>query len=238
VALIKRADSETAVYRKVSLDLGDLAHRAELMREAATAEAERIVREAHEERRRILDGAAEEGRAAGFAEGREAGRAEGREEGRRDAIAEYRAKLEAVEASWAGMFRAYEQERESLLIESRRAVIELAVAIARRVVHRTVELDPTVVEDQLRELLSLVAAPATLVVRIHPEDEPLVQAVLPAAREQLVGGIHVRLVADAAVARGSCVARTLGGAAIDASVEGQLDRLVRELLPDRQEEPR
>ena len=43
------------------------------------------------------------------------------------------------------------------------------------------------------------------------------------------------LVTDATVGRGSCVARTLGGAAIDASVATQLDRLVRELMPDGRE---
>jgi flagellar assembly protein FliH len=233
VALIKRADADSAHHRRVSLDLGDLARRAELMREAAGAEAERIVREAHEERRRILSGAGEEGRAAGFASGRADGLAEGRERGRGEALEEYRDRLAQTEAAWLEMVRAFEADRERLLTEGRRAVIELAVAIAERVVHRAIEMDASVVEDQLRELLALVGGPSTLVVRIHPDDEALVREVLPALREQLVGGVHIRLAPDSEVGRGSCVARTLGGAVIDASIQTQLDRLVRELLPDR-----
>jgi flagellar biosynthesis/type III secretory pathway protein FliH len=236
VALIKRSESDAGVHRAIALDLGDLARRAELMRAAATAEAQRILVEARAERARIMKGAAEEGRAAGHAEGREDGLAEGREAGRAEALAEFRERLATVDSEWAAMVGDFETRRETLLIEGRRAVVELAVAIAERVVHRTVELDPAVVEDQLREVLSLVAAPTTLIVRVHPEDEELVRNVLPGLRERLVGGVHVRLVTDAAVEQGSCTARTLGGAAIDGSVRTQLDRIVRELLPGAESE--
>lgn len=233
MALIKRADADTALHRKVTLDLGDLARRAALMREAAEAEAARILAAAHEERRRLLDGAAEEGRRQGFAEGRGEGLEAGRTEGHAAALAECRGRLEEIEKAWAASVETFERERETILVESRREVIELAVAIAERVVHRVIEVEPGVIEDQLRELLALVAAPTTLIVRIHPEDEPLVAEALPALRERLIGGIHVRLVADSSVGRGSCTARTLGGASIDATVGTQLDRLVRELLPER-----
>ena len=47
MAVIKRADAETRAHRPVSLDLGDLDRRGQMLREAAVAEAERIVREAH-----------------------------------------------------------------------------------------------------------------------------------------------------------------------------------------------
>ena len=231
MALIKRSDSDPSLHRTIALDLGDLGRRADLIRRAATLEAERILAEAQEERARILRGAAEAGRAAGFAEGRSAGLAEGREAGRAEALAEFREKLKAVDAAWSAMVDEFAGSREALLIEGRRAVVELAVAIAERVVHRVIELDPGVVEDQLRELLTLVAAPTTLVVRVHPEDEALVERVLPELRERLAGGVHVRLAPDGAVGRGSCVARTLGGAVIDASIQTQLTRLVQDLLP-------
>lgn len=233
MALIKRADAETRAYSRVTLDLGDLDRRGQMLREAAVAEAERIVREAHADREGLVSGAAAEGRAAGHAEGLAAGRAEGFERGRAEALAEFREKLAEQDSAWSALMGAFLEQRESLLIESRRGVVELAVAIAGRVVHRTIELDATVVEDQLREVLALVAAPATLVVRIHPEDDALAQEVLPRLRERLLGGVHVRLEADPSVSRGSCVARALGGSSIDATVETQLDRVVRDLLPDR-----
>lgn len=236
MALIKRADAETHGHTRVRLDLGDLGRRGEMLREAAVTEAERIVREAHAERARILAGAAEEGRAEGHAQGFSEGHAEGREQGKAEAIAEFREKLAECDASWSAAMEEFLAQRESLLVESRRGVIELAVAIAERVVHRAIELDTAAVEVQLREVLSLVAAPATLIVRIHPDDEELVRDVVPRLREKFVGGIHMRLQTDSTVSRGSCAVRTLGGSSIDATVETQLDRIVRDLLPDREAE--
>lgn len=235
MAIIKRADARTHPHSTVTLDLGDLGRRGQMLRESAVAEAERVVREAHEERARILAGAEQTGRERGHAEGYQAGLAVGREEGREAALGEFREKLAAVDAAWAEAMAGFVADRESLLLGARSAVVELAVKIAERVVHRVVEVDASVVEDQLRELLALVAGPATLIVRVHPEDEELVREVLPRLREQFVGGIHVRLQTDSSVSRGSCTARTLGGSSIDASLETQLDRLVRDLLPDRSE---
>ncbi len=232
--MIKRVDAETHGHTRVRLDLGDLGRRGEMLREAAVAEAERIVREAHAERARILDGASELGYAEGYERGRTEGHAEGLAQGKAEAGAEYREKLAEVDSSWAAAMAEFLARRESLLIESRREVIELAIAIAERVVHLAIEIDETAIEDQLREVLSLVAAPATLIVRIHPDDEELVREVLPKLRAQFVGGIHVRLQTDSTVSRGSCAVRTLGGSSIDATVETQLDRIVRDLLPDRE----
>lgn len=228
MAIIKQSETDSTFHRSVRLDLGDLAQRADLLRRAATEEAERILREAHAERERIIGGASAEGIARGRAEGL----IEGRERGRAEAVEEFRRRLDSVEQSWAATMKEFIVLRDSILAESRREVVRLAAAIAGRVVHRQIELDPTIIEDQLRELLTFVAAPSTLVVTIHPDDEELVRAAMPRLQEQLVGGVHVRLVSAAEVSRGSCTARTLGGASIDATVETRLDRLVRELLPD------
>lgn len=233
MAVIKRADAETRAHRPVSLDLGDLDRRGQMLREAAVAEAERIVREAHAERERLISDATEVGRAQGHAEGLAAGTSEGREAGRAEAVTEFRERLGELDAAWAAEMAVFLDRREALLTEAKRAVIELSVAIAERIVHRQIEIDPTVIEDQLRDLLGLVTAPATLLVRVHPEDEALVDAVLPRLREHLSGTVHVRFEPDPAVARGACHARTLGGASVDAGIATQLDRVVRDLLPDR-----
>ena len=233
MALIKGSALPDNPGHAVRLDFGDLAKRASLMRETATSEAERILRDARAERDRILDGAAAQGHEQGYQAGLDAGRRAGREE----AIAAFEEQLKSTEQVWTNMLKDFHEAREALLTESRLAVIELAVAIAQRVVHRAIQLDATIVEDQMRDMLRLVAAPATLIVRIHPDDEELVREAIPIIRSELPGGIHVRLVTDSSMSRGSCIARTLGGASIDASLETQLDRIVHDLLPDRSAEP-
>lgn len=230
MALIKGQATQKTAGHAVLLDLGDLARRGAMLKEAAAQQAQAIVQQAHDERARILEGAHE----AGHKEGYEAGFKEGLEAGKAQAIAAFTDQLKSTEKVWESMLEEFAQQREHFLTQSRHAVIELAVAIAQRVVHRTVELDPTVVEDQLRDMLSLVAAPATLIVRVHPDDEALVRDALPAIKSALPSGLHIRLVSDSTVSRGSCLARTLSGASIDASLETQLDRVVADVLPDRE----
>lgn len=231
MALIKRADADTHLHRPIALDLGDLARRGELMRDAAAKEAERVLAGARAERDRILQGSAEEGRAAGFAEGHAAGLAEGRQAGHAEAAGETRERLAELAASWERSVAEFEAAREELLSEGRRAVVELAAAIARRVVHRAVELDPTLVLDQVGQMLALVTAPSTMVLRVHPRDEALIAEAMPALRERLASGVHVRLAADESLSRGSCEARMLGGASVDATLETQLERVLADLLP-------
>lgn len=233
MAVIKRADADTHLCGRVTLNLGDLDHRGRMICEAAAAEAERIVNEAHAERRRLIERAEAEGRAAGHAEGFEQGLTEGRERGRADAVAEYRERLSDVDASWAAAMQEFIAQRQSLLSEARRGALDLALAIAERVVHRQIELDPTVALDQVEAVLGLVTTPATLIVRLHPNDEPLVAEALPSLHAALADGTHVRLEPDASLPRGSCVARTLGGSSINADISTQLDRIARDLLPDR-----
>src|SRR5690606_4694204 len=75
-----------------------------------------------------------------------------------------------------------------------------------------------------------------LVVAVHPEDAALAEEALPGVVARLRAGAHAELVEDAGLSRGSAVVRTPGGGAVDASIDAQVERMVRALLPGR--EPR
>jgi flagellar assembly protein FliH len=115
--------------------------------------------------------------------------------------------------------------RRVVLERSERDLVRLALAIARRVIGREIQMDPEYVAALTHVALDRLAgqeAPAT--VRVNPDDYQKLEGRL-AAR----AGGGVRLVADATVRRGGCLIESEFGS-IDASVDAQLDELSRGLL--------
>lgn len=214
----------------IALDLGDLRREAEGIVRAAREQAEAIIVEARAERERILEGAGEEGRAAGHGEGLEAGREAGRVEGRAAAHEEMRGRLEEVASAWGAALDEFTSRREHVASETRRDVVALGVAIASRVVKRSIELDPSIVVDQVRAAVELVMRRTRLVVAVHPDDRALVEEAWGGISARFGEGGHAELITDGSLSRGSCIVRTEHGE-IDAEVGRQLDRMVEAMLP-------
>ena len=108
--------------------------------------------------------------------------------------------------------------------------VQLALAIARRVVYRVVHKDPLIVADQLADALAMVAKTSEVEVVIHPDQEVLVREVLPDICATLQQVDAVSLTVDSALTPGGCLVRTRGGA-IDGTIETQIDRIIDELIP-------
>jgi flagellar biosynthesis/type III secretory pathway protein FliH len=231
VALIKQADAEQTVRRALVLDLGDLRARAEELEQRTRERAGAILEEAKAERRKLLDGAAEQGRAEGYAKGHAQGLAKGLEEGRAKAIAQAAAEAKALVSTWEGALKDFEARRESLLEQARDQVLELSLEIARRVTKRHVEVDAAVVREQLAAALRLTTKPSGLTVEVNPQDLALAQSVVPSLVRRLsAGGGHVEIQASATLSRGSVIIRCAGGE-VDASIETQLARIEQAVRP-------
>ncbi|MCL4741884.1 MAG: hypothetical protein KJZ54_06725 [Phycisphaerales bacterium] len=229
MAMIRGNEAGPMAARGAAMDLGDLARRASVMRQAAIAEAERIIADAvakaEVESVEIRARAAEEGRA----EGLERGLVEGREQGRREAFDEAKARLGALEAAWADALSAFEARREGMLVEAKRDVLDLAVEIGRRVTKRVARSDPGVAVEQAREAIALVARPTRLRVAVHPDDLSALREAMPSLMERFAGTAHAELRPDPSLDRGSCVVETDRGGTIDASIGTQLERIAAAL---------
>jgi len=247
MALIKNAIARDIARDAVVLDLGDLRRQGEAILRQARAEAERIIAAAREERARITAGAHESGRAEGLAQGLTEGRAAGREEALAQALAEHRARLEQVSTAWTAALEDFATQRDDLVQGAQRDVIRLAIGIAERIIKRSIELDPTVVESQLAAALAVVVRPTEVVIRIHPEDRPLVEQSLPRLTAAMPAIRHATIEDHPAVGRAGCEVWTrgdtaaagaadAGGGEIDASIGTQMDRIVEALLPQAQKE--
>ncbi len=232
MAMIRRADIEGAPRQALVMDLGDLRARGETLIREATAKAEEIIREAKAERERLLATARSEGYRTGHAEGLAKGHAEGLERGVEEARTAKREEIESVTAPWAAALEAFESAREAMIQAARTEVVCLAAEIAARVTRRCVELDAAAVLPQMEAVLSAVARPSRLTLRVHPADLALARAELPDLIARFDLCRHAELVPDSGLERGSCVASTDDGGRIDAGFEAQLDRIISALLPE------
>lgn len=226
--LIKQANSNSLVRDAIVLDLGDLRRQADAIVEDARVEAAALLAAARSEAEEITRNAAPEGRAQGIA----AGRIEGERLGRADAIKQVSDQLAQLMRRWTDAIDRWERERAAMMLAAREDVIALAIEIARNVVHRRIEVDPSLVVDQVESALAMVARPTSLRIAVHPADRALVEEALPAIVVRFADAASIALVEREDVERGGCIVSTAGGE-IDANISTQIERLAESLLPAR-----
>lgn len=238
MALIRQAQLGDAIKSAVVLDLGDLMRQGEVLKARARAEVDRILAEGREERRRLVEGAAEEGRRDGIAKGLEEGRVKGEEEGRAALLAEFRPRLEALEKGWTEALAEFGARREELLTQARADVLALAAQVADMVTRRAVELNGGAAEAQLESALGLVAGATKLVVRVNPREKRTFAEALRELAGRFEAAEHAEVVPDDGLPPGSCVIVTPAGGEIDASIQTQLERIVRAIVSKPRREKR
>lgn len=231
MALIRSKQAAAMVREAVVLDLGDLARQGEAIKQRAVAQADQILKKAQDEARQIAHNSSKRGHEEGHKQGLVDGQRKGLEAGRKEALDQHLPAFQALQLQWTQALNTFIDSRAGLLTETRLDVLRLALAIAERVVFRTIELDPTVIEDQMAEALSLLARRSAVTIRINPGDMEQAQTVLPELVARMHQCEHATLVADESLTSGGCMIQA-GTTTIDASIETQLDRIVAALLPD------
>ena len=115
--------------------------------------------------------------------------------------------------------------RAEMIHQTERQMVQLALAIARRIVHREVSLDQDLLVAMARVALDRLGDSAQVTVRLNPEEFEATGA----ARVAQLGAAHVTVEADPRVPRGGCrVESSLG--TLDAGVDAQLQEIAYALL--------
>lgn len=231
MALIRRDQSQGRATAGVRLELGDLSRQGDHIRELARREAESIISEARKERERIIAGAREEAYAKGLTEGRNAGRQEGLKLGKDEAAAAWDARFKELHAGFTAALTEFQAARERMLQDAEQDVLELAILFARKALKQKIEVDLSVIREQLAAVLEAVARPTALVVRVHPDDAEDASGLLPALLATRPAGTHATIQIDPSLTRGSVVATTAGGGVIDASIQTQVQRMAEAMFP-------
>ena len=163
------------------------------------------------ERIRQLEGETATEQRAAF----EAGRRQGEQQGR----ASVAAVLEKLSASITELTAARPEARK----RAERDVVELALMIARRILHRELAVDKGALTALVRVILERMARSESWRLTLHPDFAPAVHAALPATHSA-----RVEIVSDPSCVPGTVIFRSQDGV-IDASIEAQLEEIGRGL---------
>lgn len=234
MAILKGQEAKRLTHDAIVLDMGDLTRQASSILQKARVQADRIMEDARQQAGDIEQQGYEQASQRGHADGYEKGLTEGREAGRLEASEQQRENLERLETTWTKLCGRIEKAYVTIERETRQDAVEFALRVAERVVHRVIEVDPTVCVDQVAEALAHVMQPMHVSIHIHADDRPAMLEALPQIMEQFDQFPRLRLVDDAEVDRGGVVVR-YGEGLIDARIETQLKRIADAILPQRVE---
>jgi flagellar assembly protein FliH len=150
-----------------------------------------------------------------------------------------RAGAEAAATRAEGMLRRLKDTLEELatlradmLHRTERQIVQLSLAIARRVVQRELSLDRAVLVGMARAAIDRLGDRASATIRLHPDDYAVVAPSLPPADEQP----HVRVEPDPVVSRGGCYVQSDFGF-MDVTPASQFEELARALLDEHEPAP-
>jgi len=117
--------------------------------------------------------------------------------------------------------------RDNMVRQTERELVQLSVAIARRILQREVSVDPELTAALAHIALERLGGNGPATVRLHPDDYTVVNA----GQVTPLGSRQVEIRPDPAVARGGCLVESEFGF-INASVDAQVDEIARAVLGD------
>jgi flagellar assembly protein FliH len=170
-------------------------------------------------RPRALDAGAAEGPQQDEAnkESYQRGFSEGRTVGHDQAAVELQPVMDRLSRSLADLASIRSRVRKTAESD----LLKLAIAIARRVLHRELTLDPSSIEGLIRVALEKLESRELCSVRVHPDQEPVIRTLL--AR---FSAAPVELIPDPTLQCGDVLFETAHGT-LDGSIEAQLQEIER-----------
>lgn len=146
------------------------------------------------------------------------GFAEGQTLGKDQAAAEIQPLLDRLGRALAELSSLRSQIRR----DAEKDLLKLSIAIARRVLHRELTLDPESIEGIIKVALEKLQSRDLCRVRVHPDQEGSIRASL----ERFSSSNKIELIPDASLQTGDLLFETTHGD-IDASIESQLREIDR-----------
>ncbi len=145
--------------------------------------------------------------------------AQGEQHGRGQAKAEIQPVMDRMNASIQEVLDMRPQLRRA----AEQDLVRLALAIARRILHRELHVDPAALSGLVRFAFDRIGRAEKYHIRVHPNMAEAVEQSVPRRHDA-----SIQVEADPACALGTLIIRT-GGGTIDASVENQLDEISKGL---------
>ena len=202
--------------RSVAFDLSDMADQADDYLDSVRAEAARIIQQAKQESAAVRQHAEETGRKAA-------------QDAVEKILDEKVAKqMKTLTPALATAVQQINDSRQEWLRHWESAVIQLACAIAARIMRREIESHPEITTTWIEEALRLSAGAAEITVRLNPTDYETLGSQASRLAEEFSPAAPAKVVADEAISVSGCRVETEFGS-IDQQIETQLARIAQEL---------
>jgi flagellar assembly protein FliH len=153
----------------------------------------------------------------------EEARAEAHARGRRDADQDRRQLLEQLAGKMGETLNAFVDERDHYFSEVEQEVVRLALAIARRIMHREAQMDPLLLSGAVRVALGQLADGTAVTLRVPASEKDLWEEML-----RLCPNLSLRpqLAGEAGMRTGECLLETRLGE-VNLGIGAQLDEIER-----------
>lgn len=152
----------------------------------------------------------------------ERSRLEGEAAGRSQAGEEFRRALMECRGAVTAALEAFAAERQSYFRKVEREVVQLALAIAKKILHREAQMDALLLSGAVHAALDRLEETTTAVLRVPPPDGEGWRNAFTGMSENR----RPKLIEDATLRSGDCVLEC-GMGTIDLSVGAQLDEIGR-----------
>jgi flagellar assembly protein FliH len=158
----------------------------------------------------------------------------GIQEGEARARAAFEAELAAARSAVTAAIEAFKRERESYFARIEPEVVQLALAIARKILHREAQMDPLLLVGMVHVALEKLDSGTRVRMRVHPSD---IRHWNEYFAERAAGRPAAELVGDASLQRGECALETeIGNTQI--SLETQLKEIEQGFFDLLEQRPR
>ncbi len=108
-------------------------------------------------------------------------------------------------------------------------ILEISVDIARKIVKKEIEQNPQIVLETITDVLnSIPKEESRISLKVNPSQLALIKENIPAILSSLGLEIRTNVIADDAIALGSCIVQTSNGI-VDATIDTQLE-IIKEVF--------
>ncbi|GAA4424796.1 FliH/SctL family protein [Bremerella cremea] len=218
MAVIKSGNlqNEPNLMATVAFNLDDVTNKAQNDLNSVKLKAAELVKQAQEQAKQIRAQAEQQGRQAAEEKARQSMKVE----------------VDQQAATLLPALRTLVQElttaRQAWLNQWEQVGLQVAVAIAEKIIRREVAADPQVSATLVRESLQLASGCGEIHVRLNPQDLSSMQSGEAMLCDELKKLAPAQIIADSSITRGGCIVETKFGS-IDNRIETQLSRIAEEL---------
>ena len=141
----------------------------------------------------------------GYAEGSKAGREEGLKQGEETAAVQ----IEEMTRRYTDALAQVAAFKETLRAEVEEEVVRLALAVAKKIVHREIQIDQTIIHTLVRVALERVSGKSAVIIRLSPPDYEYMSKAH--ADMSQVEGREIGFEVDNTLTKGDCMIQTDAG---------------------------